>query len=556
MMIQARFERPTVLAACFALFLLANSAAADAERGTVDDPIVDSRMTEKEAFDGLDAKAPRTIREQQTVVELLYYGFDDKVHKGQLVVDRDLEKDVRAVFDLILKTRFPIGSVIPMSHAKYRKDGRWDDDLSMAANNTSAFNYRPITGGKTQLSMHAYGRAIDINPLQNPYISGGTAQPAGAKYDIKAPGTLSADHAIVKAFLERGWKWGGNWRSPKDYQHFEKARTANAGAAAPSDVRTDAPGEWIRPHALRTGDTIAFVAPASPIEKDVVVRYARQLEEAGFRVILPRHPDRADRFLAGSDDERAAELNAAIRDPKVRAIFPCRGGYGVTRILDRLDYAALRADPKIITGFSDLTALHLAVARQAHLVTFHSPMPEHYLYREDGDFAYSATAFRRVLWADKYRKGDRGFTVELPADQPRPAKLVGGKACGRLVGGNLTLICSTLGTPYAIEPRGNILLLEDTGEKPYQIDRAFSQLRLAGVLDAVAGVVIGTFDKADAKEVEKVLHDYLGKRSIPAIHNFPVGHGRFNATLPHGARVELDADAGTLRVLENPVTLD
>jgi len=555
-MIQARTQSLAVLAGGLGLLVLALAARAGAERGTADDPIIDSKMTEKEAFDGLDPKTPAKLREQQTIVEVLYYGFDGKVHKGQLVIDRDLGKDVRAVFEVMLKSRFPIGSVIPMAHAKYRKDGRWDDGLSMAANNTSAFNYRPIQGG-SELSMHAYGRAIDINPVQNPYIRKDEVLPVGARYDVKADGTLSADHAVVKAFLERGWKWGGNFRSLKDYQHFEKARTQNPKPPPPAEGRGEVkPQEWIKPQALRSGNTIAFVAPASPIDKDPVLKYAKQLEEAGFRVILPKRLDRTERFLAGSDDERAAELNAAIRDPKVRAIFPCRGGYGLTRILDRIDYAALRADPKIITGFSDLTALHLAVARQARVVTFHSPMPERYLWREDGDFAYSASSFRRALLADRYKKGEEGYTVELPPDRARPVKLVGGKARGRLVGGNLTLICSTLGTPYALEPRGNILFLEDTGEKPYQIDRALSQLRLAGILDAVAGVVVGTFEKTDPKEVEKILRDYLGKRTIPVVTNFPVGHGHFNATLPHGARVELDADAGTLRVLENPVTTE
>jgi muramoyltetrapeptide carboxypeptidase len=533
------------LAGGLGLFLLVCASRSAPERGTVEAPIIDSNMTEKEAFDGLDRATPRKIRDQQTIVDVLYHGFDGKAHKGQLVVDRDVAKDIREIFDVILKSRFPVGSVIPMSHPKYRKDGRWDDGLSMAANNTSVFNYRPVQDG-TALSMHAYGRAIDINPLQNPYIKRGKVLPVGARYDVKAPGTLTPDHPVVKAFLKRGWRWGGNWKTLKDYQHFEKPR---AWARA-------APRGWLKPRALRAGDTIAFVMPASPIDKVPVLKYAKQLEAEGFRVILPRHLDRVHRFTAGTDEERAAELNAAIRAPGVRAIFPCRGGYGVTRILDRIDYAALRSSPKIITGFSDLTALHLAVARKARLITFHSPMPERDLWREDGDFAYAAASFRRALLAEKYKKGEVGFTVELPAKSPRPVKLVGGKARGRLVGGNLTLICSTLGTPYAIEAKGNILFLEDTNVPPYQIDRALSQLRLAGVVDDVAGVIVGPFLKADQRAVDRIVLDYFGKRKAPVLSHFPVGHGHHNATLPHGAEVELDADAGTLRVLENPVTLD
>jgi len=184
-------------------------------------PWIDGNMTEQQAFDGLDPTCPKEVRDSQTIVEVVYCGFDKQLHRGQLVLDRDLVKDVQEVFDIALKAKFPIGSVVPISHAKFRKDGRWDDGLSMEANNTSAFNFRTMTGS-TKLSNHAYGRAIDINPLQNPYVKGDVVLPRGAKYDPKAEGTLSADSPIVKAFLERGWAWGGSWNSLKDYQHFEK----------------------------------------------------------------------------------------------------------------------------------------------------------------------------------------------------------------------------------------------------------------------------------------------------------------------------------------------
>jgi muramoyltetrapeptide carboxypeptidase len=317
--------------------------------------------------------------------------------------------------------------------------------------------------------------------------------------------------------------------------------------------RAAAQDEWIRPPALRPGDTIALVAPAGPADKERVFEFAKQLEAKGFRVQLPKGLFRRSGYLAGTDDARAAELNAAIRDPNVRAIFPCRGGYGLTRILDRIDYAALRKNPKIITGYSDLTALHLAVARKARLITFHSPMPEFDLRRTDGEYEYAARSFWRTLLASEYKSGEKGYTVALPQGKPKPERLVGGKDRGRLIGGNLTLICATLGTPYAPELKGTILLLEDTGEAPYRVDRMLSQLRLAGVLDSVAGVVVGDFSKTDVKDVDRVVREYLGKLKVPVVINFPVGHTVQNATLPHGALVELDADAPALRVLENPV---
>lgn len=188
---------------------------------TLQDPIIDSKMTVEEAFDGLHPKCPEKIRKRQKVVEVQYYSSDNRIHQGQLVIDGELEKDIKTVFEVALKERFPIHSVIPMSDTRFRKDDRWDDGLSMEANNTSAFNYR-LTTGSSQISKHAYGRAIDVNPFQNPYIKGSTILPKGAKYDPSVAGTLTKDHPVVRTFLRLGWEWGGNWTSLKDYQHFEK----------------------------------------------------------------------------------------------------------------------------------------------------------------------------------------------------------------------------------------------------------------------------------------------------------------------------------------------
>lgn len=198
-----------------------SAATAAPPAGTAADPVVDSAMTVDEAFEGLDPKCPKAIRDRQTVVPVLYLGFDKKVHRGQIVVDRDVAKDVAEVFAVALKSGFPIQAVVPISHPRFRKDRSWSDDLSMAANNTSAFNYRLITGG-TALSNHATGRAVDINPVQNPYIKGKVTLPVGAKYAPAAEGTLTADHPVTQAFLARGWKWGGDWAGRPDYQHFEK----------------------------------------------------------------------------------------------------------------------------------------------------------------------------------------------------------------------------------------------------------------------------------------------------------------------------------------------
>ncbi len=322
-------------------------------------------------------------------------------------------------------------------------------------------------------------------------------------------------------------------------------------AAAPASL------DWIVPPALKPGDKIALVAPAGPIDLAKVETYVAQMRREGFEVQLPPGIDRRADYLAGSDDQRIDELNAAIRDPSVRAIFPCRGGYGVMRTLDRVDYAALRRDPKIVTGFSDITGLHMAISRHCRLVTFHSPMPMYELYRKEPEFDFATKSFRRAILASEYPPGAVGFTLPAPPrSAPQIEKLVGGKARGRIWGGNLTLVCGTLGTPYALEPEGAILVLEDLDEPPYRVDRYLAQLRLAGVLDRIAGVIIGDFHATKPEEtptVHRAIREYLKDLRVPVVLNFPVGHVPLNATLPHGAMAELDADAGTLRILENPV---
>ena len=334
--------------------------------------------------------------------------------------------------------------------------------------------------------------------------------------------------------------------SPSRRSFLSTLALAAAGPTRPPPA--DLP--WKRAPALRPGDLIRFVAPAGPADPAQVEACRRICEAKGFRVAIPANLFRRDRYLAGSDDDRAAELDAAIRDPEARAIFPCRGGYGLTRILDRVDYRAIRDDPKIVTGFSDLTALHLAIARHARVVTLHSPMPQAALDREDGEHAYASASFWKAV------RGEAGGEVALPAGRPAPTRLVGGRATGRLVGGNLTLICSTLGTPYAIEPEGNVLLIEDTGEAPYRVDRMLVQLRLAGVLDRVAGLLIGDFNETDVAGVEEVVRRECSRLRVPVLRGFPVGHNPLNATLPHGGLVELDAEVARVRLLEPAVLAD
>ncbi|MCI0332822.1 MAG: LD-carboxypeptidase [Planctomycetes bacterium] len=354
----------------------------------------------------------------------------------------------------------------------------------------------------------------------------------------------------------------------------------------------------IYPKALAPGDTIVFVAPAKYLDKDRVSLAKKRLEEMGFKVRLPENLFRKQGFLGGSDEERAAELMAAFADPEIDAIFPGTGGYGTTRILDKLDYDVIRRNPKVFIGFSDITALHIALNQRTGLVTFHSPNPMFGLGGDDNLSPFAAKWFWRALLANSYndpnfapqRAGSSptpvpqragpssaprgGYTIETrPRDGdksddasifdgvPRAVTFADGKARGRLIGGNLSVLHALMGTPFEIDTDDKILFLEDVGEAPYRVDRMLSTLRLAGKFDGVKGVILGAFtareDEAewdDDASIDDVLRDYFANLGIPVLAHFPVGHVRYNATLPIGALVELDATQQTLRLLENPAS--
>jgi muramoyltetrapeptide carboxypeptidase len=326
------------------------------------------------------------------------------------------------------------------------------------------------------------------------------------------------------------------------------------------------PMQPIFPPALKPGDTIALVAPAGVLKRRRIERAIERIELAGFRIKTYGDIYRARGYLAGDDATRASELMAAFTDPTVQAVFPARGGYGITRLLDRLDYDVIGEQPKIVTGFSDMTALHLALQRHCQWVTFHSPNPMDGLGTVDGLEGLAEHFFWRALRADRYQD-DMGQSREpgyvlidhrgsVPLEMARP-----GQAEGRITGGNLALVAATLGTPYEIETAGRLLFLEDIGERPYRIDRYLSQLRLAGKLREVAGIVLGYFTDCLPAEGEKslalkeVLADYMDPLTIPVVCNFPAGHEVPNVTLPLGVLARLDADRGCLELLENPVAL-
>ena len=305
----------------------------------------------------------------------------------------------------------------------------------------------------------------------------------------------------------------------------------------------------IRPPALPPHARIALVAPAGPLAGGAVDRALARIRGWGWEPLEGEHARRRHGYLAGSDDQRATDLNAALRDPHNDAIWFLRGGYGTMRILDRIDWRALLDRPRPVIGFSDITAVHLGI-QQHGLVSFHGPhpaVPELPAYAERG--------IHRML-TDPSPLGPIPFP---PGGPDRAHAVVGGSAEGALIGGNLSLLAATVGTPYEIRARGAILFLEEVGEPAYRVDRLLSQLRLAGVLDGIAGVAVGAIsDSPDDPDdglpaPADLLLDRLGELGIPVAFGFPFGHVPDNWTLPMGVRARLDADAGTLEMLEPAV---
>ena len=307
-----------------------------------------------------------------------------------------------------------------------------------------------------------------------------------------------------------------------------------------------------RPRALRPGDTIAVVAPSGPVEADRLADGLVLLNGWGFTTRAMPSTAGGRGYLAGeSDAARGAELTACFGDPSVAGILCARGGFGAMRILSHVDWGVVRAHPKLFCGYSDITALHTAIRREAGFVTFHGP-----LAARQGDeprlHPWTATGLRAALTATE----PLGAIIP-PADAPPLTAVVGGRATGPLTGGNLTLIAARAGTRWQLDARGCVLLLEDVDEAPYRIDRMLTQLLLAGVLNGVRGVLFGDSPTCDRPPDDprtfpllSVLRDRLGGLGIPVLYGFPCGHTPPRATLPLGVTVTLDADAGALTVLE------
>lgn len=335
------------------------------------------------------------------------------------------------------------------------------------------------------------------------------------------------------------------------------AATASAQAAQAAPMAPSARQPLVKPRRLQPGDTVALVAPAGAIYERAPVDRAIDLVQAlGFKVSAPAQLRSRYGHFAGSDAERAAAVNAAFADPGVHGILALAGGSGCNRIVDALDYAAIRRQPKFFGGFSDITSLINAIHARTGLVTFHCPVA----VSEWNEF--SLGWFRQIVMdaaTPTLRNApQRGDDLVLPVEE-RLQTLRPGSARGPLLGGNLAVLTSLAGSAYWPRFDGAVLMLEEINEYIYRVDRMLSQLRLTGALKQVAGVVIGQFTKCEPGDgfgtltLDEVFDDYFKGLGVPVYRGASFGHVKRKFTLPVGLPVELDAAAQTLRLLEPAV---
>jgi muramoyltetrapeptide carboxypeptidase len=300
--------------------------------------------------------------------------------------------------------------------------------------------------------------------------------------------------------------------------------------------------EPLRPRALKPGDTVMLVSPSGPTRADRVQRGIELLTGWGLRVAVGPNAYERSGYLAGSDEQRLADLNLALADPSVRGVVCTRGGYGAQRVVDGLDLAAVRRDPKVVAGFSDITALQLALWRGARLATVHGPGAA---WVDERTGEASAASLREALMSSA--------PVVLRADESGESGPVrhGTIATGILIGGNLSLLAASIGTVDQPDLGGAILLLEEIDEPPYKVDRMLLHLRRAGVTEGIAGVALGHFTNcADGwpTSIVDVLKDHLSILGVPVLGGLPIGHGRDQLTVALGVPSTMDIEAGTLTV--------
>ncbi|MGN0778333.1 MAG: LD-carboxypeptidase [Aristaeellaceae bacterium] len=305
---------------------------------------------------------------------------------------------------------------------------------------------------------------------------------------------------------------------------------------------------------LKFGDTLGFIAPSGAIRQEgAIERAVAETKRMGFKVKLGESIGQQYGYLSGTDEVRARDIHAMFADNEVDAIICIRGGYGTMRLLNRLDYDLIARHPKIFVGYSDITALHIALLEKCGLATFHAPMAVSDWSDKPLDDFSRACMYRVLMHAQP--AGELMNPPEFPRQTVNP-----GQAEGLLVGGNLTLLAGSLGTPWELDTKGRILFIEEICEHTYRVDRLLTQLRNAGKFADCAGVVFGDFAKCTIEyagfglTLEEVIRDVVAPSGKPVFTGLRCGHCSPKLTLPLGVKCRMDADACTLTVLESAVT--
>ena len=305
----------------------------------------------------------------------------------------------------------------------------------------------------------------------------------------------------------------------------------------------------IKPSALKTGDTIAICSPAGAVWDDAQIeKFVSILENSGFQVKRGQTLKEKYGYFAGTDEFRASEINKFFLDKNVNAIFCMKGGWGCARILDKLNYEAIKNNPKVIMGFSDITSLLIAINAKTGMATYHGPVGNSGWNDFTIKYVKEVLVDKKIVsYAYPEEETDKFYTINP------------GKAIGILVGGNLTVLASMIGSEYLPDWKNKILFLEETGEEPYRIDRMLTQLKLAGVLKNISGFVFGKCVKCEAEEPEKaftlqqVLEQHIKPLGIPAFYGAMIGHIVNKYTVPIGINAEIDASTGSIKLLESAV---
>ena len=304
----------------------------------------------------------------------------------------------------------------------------------------------------------------------------------------------------------------------------------------------------IKPKPLQQGDSVAIIAPASPCDKKLIDKCISSLNELGLNVVIGESCISEHGFLSGTDDIRANDINCMFADKNIKGIFALRGGYGCARLLDLLDFKLIKKNPKIFIGYSDITALHIAIKQKSKLITYHGPMISTELIK--GLDEYSADYYKKFIFGNEKVEelfNPKGNTLEV---------INNGIASGQLIGGNLSLICSSLGTKYEINTKNKILFLEEVEEVPYKVDRMLTHLKQSGKLKDVNGIILGAFTNCIAPNnkkslsLQEVFNEIILPLKKPTISNLVCGHCLPTLTLPLGEKVLLDANNKKVKILE------